>query len=628
MAGPSPYNRKLKARNDRRKARSRGGRTASEAGLGKSMAASGRPVSRTNQRVPRPAQTRSPAAVRVKRNPLATPEVESAVQRLRQKFSTSMKVNERRGEVRQRRADLDTAAVQATGLARADEFVSQANKPLTKPAAEATRAIESVRKGTRLNPDNKTVKKFAGRKVEGKLPADAVVRAARDKTLRPAKGNRVTTPEVRRVKKQAKRVRKKIAKVERGAGARVDGPLTQGQKKFVRAFSKRTGINPRVAGAWVLSEMSDSFAKRREAEGNHNWLNINYNDSGPGPITKDAAWSNPRSAAKASAEFLKGKRWGAGANIPSILPRSRGASDEEQIQAIAESGWASSGYEGGDSLRRTRDLISASSANPKAKQRLKQLRGRAKQIDKRAKELGVEGVTRPKPKIAEPKQAGGHWAGSQRIIQRLLRAGPDLADDKEDRGGSGSYHDLSNETAYAQDIPIDGALEQGEPVYDQKLLDKITRRIRKMGGQIPDLTMGMGYTKGSLRGYELEIIPDSRTNSHGTGPHLHIGARWTGENLPPGTQAGGPGGSDGGGGGDAPSGGGGTTVTSIGPSGTQTVQYKGNKKNLREILYELGFRVTPGGVSKVGGGRAFAVGSKSKSSEGRVLKALKREYGP
>jgi len=598
MAGPSPYNRKLKARNDRRKARSRGGRTASEAGLGKSMAASGKPVSRTNQRVPSPAQTRSPAAVRVKRNPLATPEVEGAVQRLRQKFSTSMKVNERRGEVRERETDLRDAAAATTVP---DEV---AGRQMSR--TEAMGKQEIAREQTKLNPDNKTVKKFAGRKVEGKLPADAVVRAARDKTLRPAKGNRVATPEVRRVKKQAKRVRKKIAKVERGAtiGGMPSG-VPKEYAKWIRKYSPR--IDKQARETYGLSG-NEFMAKMLKGESGFNMDTV-------GPDT-------PYGNARGAAQFIPGTRQ-AFVDKFGIDPwRSK----KQAVQAMAlhldgksySKTFGIQGYNPGinDSYYLNQDVGETQKANPNAKQRLKQLRGRAKQIDKRAKELGVEGVTRPKPEIAEPKQATGDWAGSQKIIQRILGAGPDLASDKENRG-TGSYHDTGNEIAYAQDIPIDGALEQGEPVYDQKLLDKITRRIRKMGGQVPDLTMGMGYTKGSLRGYELEIIPDSRTNSHGTGPHLHIGARWTGENLPPGTQAGGPGGSDGGGGG----GGGGTTVTSIGPSGTQTVQYEGNKKNLREILYEIGFDVRPDGIRRVGE-RDENRGQRTPSRE-----TLKRRYG-
>lgn len=60
MAGPSPYNRKLKARNDRRKARAaRGGRTPSEAALGRSMAAAGNRVSKSNRRATAPPSTRT-----------------------------------------------------------------------------------------------------------------------------------------------------------------------------------------------------------------------------------------------------------------------------------------------------------------------------------------------------------------------------------------------------------------------------------------------------------------------------------------------------------------------------------------------------------------------------------------
>jgi len=79
MAGPSRYNRKLKAKNDRRRARaSRGGRTASEAGLGRSMAASGRRVSRTNRAAGKPIRSlpksgRSPVVRRARRKPRSSP---------------------------------------------------------------------------------------------------------------------------------------------------------------------------------------------------------------------------------------------------------------------------------------------------------------------------------------------------------------------------------------------------------------------------------------------------------------------------------------------------------------------------------------------------------------------------
>lgn len=119
------------------------------------------------------------------------------------------------------------------------------------------------------------------------------------------------------------------------------GPLTPGQKTFAKTVAKETGLNPRVIGAQVLAEESGGAAKSREAEGNHNWLNIGMTDSGPLGLTQNAAWSSPQSAGKATAEFLKGRKYGASPGIQAILG-ARGKPPEQQIAAIAKSGWASS----------------------------------------------------------------------------------------------------------------------------------------------------------------------------------------------------------------------------------------------------------------------------------------------
>lgn len=117
------------------------------------------------------------------------------------------------------------------------------------------------------------------------------------------------------------------------------GPLTPGQKVFAKTLAKETKLSPRVAGAWALAEQSGDAAKQREAEGNHNWLNIGYSDSGPMGLTADKTWSSPKLAAKATAEFLKGQKYGASAGIQSILS-ARGKGPQAQIEAIGKSGWA------------------------------------------------------------------------------------------------------------------------------------------------------------------------------------------------------------------------------------------------------------------------------------------------
>lgn len=129
--------------------------------------------------------------------------------------------------------------------------------------------------------------------------------------------------------------------------------LTPSQRKFQEVLTRTTGLNSKVVGAWILAEMggaNSSAAQKRERSRNYNWLNIGWYDSGPGSITKDKVFGDPVAAAKATAEFLKGNKFGASSGIQKILNYA-GQSPEAQINAIASSGWASSGYNGGSSLR-------------------------------------------------------------------------------------------------------------------------------------------------------------------------------------------------------------------------------------------------------------------------------------
>lgn len=132
--------------------------------------------------------------------------------------------------------------------------------------------------------------------------------------------------------------------------------LTPGQERFAGTFARETGLDPHVVGAWLKAEQSGSAAHYYEGKSYNNWLNIAQTDSGPAGGAHSSVWSNPESAAKASAEWMKGtgqiaKEYGAPAQgIRSILG-ARGQSAEAQIKAIAGSGWASSGYNGGNTLR-------------------------------------------------------------------------------------------------------------------------------------------------------------------------------------------------------------------------------------------------------------------------------------
>lgn len=130
------------------------------------------------------------------------------------------------------------------------------------------------------------------------------------------------------------------------------GVLNPGQQKFVSSLAQKTGLDPHVIAAWTLAEESGGAAQQRAASGNHNWLNIGYFDSGAGKLAHDKLFANPESAAAATAQFLKGKRWGASPQIQAILD-SAGKTPAEQMAAITGSNWASSHYKNSNGLRNT-----------------------------------------------------------------------------------------------------------------------------------------------------------------------------------------------------------------------------------------------------------------------------------
>lgn len=131
--------------------------------------------------------------------------------------------------------------------------------------------------------------------------------------------------------------------------------LAPGQERFAGALAHETGLDPRVAAAWTLAEESGGAARGYEGRGYNNWLNIAQTDSGPAGGANSAAWRNPLQAARATSEWLRGQGRIAseyGKPAPGIEAILRAGHDPmAQINAIAKSGWASSGYEGGNALR-------------------------------------------------------------------------------------------------------------------------------------------------------------------------------------------------------------------------------------------------------------------------------------
>jgi hypothetical protein len=123
--------------------------------------------------------------------------------------------------------------------------------------------------------------------------------------------------------------------------------LTSDQQQFASRLAAQTGLDPAVISAWLLAEESGGAAQSRQAQGNNDWLNIGYTDSGTYG-SGDSIWSNPITAADATAGWLKGQNtipgYGtASSGIQAILGTA-GQPAGVQIAALQHSGWASSGY--------------------------------------------------------------------------------------------------------------------------------------------------------------------------------------------------------------------------------------------------------------------------------------------
>jgi hypothetical protein len=123
--------------------------------------------------------------------------------------------------------------------------------------------------------------------------------------------------------------------------------LTSAQQQFASRLAAQTGLDPSVVSAWLLAEESGGAAQSRQAGGNNDWLNIGYTDSGTYG-SADSIWSNPITAADATAGWLKGQNtipgYGtASSGIQGILGTA-GQPASVQISALQNSGWASSGY--------------------------------------------------------------------------------------------------------------------------------------------------------------------------------------------------------------------------------------------------------------------------------------------
>jgi hypothetical protein len=123
--------------------------------------------------------------------------------------------------------------------------------------------------------------------------------------------------------------------------------LTSDQQQFASRLASQTGLDPGVVSAWLLAEESGGAAQSRQSANNNDWLNIGYTDSGTFG-SGGAEWSNPITAADATAGWLQGKDtipgYGTASSGIQAIVGTAGLPPADQIAALQGSGWASSGY--------------------------------------------------------------------------------------------------------------------------------------------------------------------------------------------------------------------------------------------------------------------------------------------
>ena len=123
--------------------------------------------------------------------------------------------------------------------------------------------------------------------------------------------------------------------------------LTPDQQQFAARLAANTGLDPSVISAWLLAEESGGARQSRQAQNNNDWLNIGYTDSGTFG-SADSVWSNPVTAADATAGWLKGQNtipgYGTASSAIQGILSTVGQPASVQISALQNSGWASGGY--------------------------------------------------------------------------------------------------------------------------------------------------------------------------------------------------------------------------------------------------------------------------------------------
>jgi len=423
---------------------------------------------------------------------------------------------------------------------------------LSDPTIDPATKIKQTDKG-------KIVTRYRGKKVLGDMTISAMRRAERNGTLDIDEDGRLTIPESRQaiaqVERQGEKVAKQQQRVDRllmkagGVPKGVPPQYRQAIRKWGAWLDKRPDMkspNDNMVDGLIPKSMTGAEYLAKIIQHESGWNADAYNDrvgaTGMGqfiPGTRQGMidqygvdpWASGNDAIHAAALYLS-EGGGGLFNYNGLYPTS---GDNQGTYGTWD------GYLNEDVGRMILPNKQAVAQVKAARERLQQFREGSKEARQYAKAMGIE-VARevaPDGTISWPgknaRKINGAWGGTERILDIGNGGDFDISSEKRTydtvSGDGVSDHYTGATNSYAHDLPT----------YDNDVAWNMMETYWKRLKLNEPLEAGTfkSYTSRRFPGYQFQIL----WQVDGHYDHVHIGAKYTGQDLPPGTYSGaGPGG--------------------------------------------------------------------------------------
>lgn len=366
--------------------------------------------------------------------------------------------------------------------------------------------------GSKPNPLQKPLK-FAGKPTAGEPTRGELQAAKQAGTLKVNKKGFATTPKVRTAAKGLQRAKG----IEKRAGAVKDLPYLDPEGDKVGLQVLRTGDK---RGATDKELLAAAMTGLVESSGFHN---LGYGDADSEGWRQERTsiygTSEPRNVKAGAKNFFEESISDTGGS------RGKGMTAGELAQAIQGSAFPERYDERAAEAAAIVNAYKKGTLTPQQERKIARLRGDARKVGLKAAK-GTKGRG-----TLKARKVKGEWAGTKDILLNVTK-GFSITSEKRTPaenasvgGAEDSDHLTTNTNTYATDLPASGAeLNQ--------IGSTVAKRLRIKGWTPGNYNW---YTSPRFPGYRFQIL--SEVDGHFD--HVHAGAEWTGEDLPPGTMYGG-----------------------------------------------------------------------------------------